>query len=100
MAQIANVFACRSGRLSAFRVGWLTNPLIYWGIAVELTLFAVISYTSIGNQMFGTTPLPLWVFGPLIIGAMLLLLAEEARKLIANRLSSRSSPKLLQPELS
>ena len=90
LAQVANVFACRSARLSAFRVGWLTNPLIYWGIAVELTLFAMISYTSIGNQMFGTTPLPLWIFGPLMIGATLLLLAEEARKLVANRLTSRS----------
>jgi sodium/potassium-transporting ATPase subunit alpha len=99
LAQVANVFACRSARLSAFRVGWLTNPLIYWGIAVELTLFAMISYTSIGNQMFGTTPLPLWIFGPLIIGATLLLLAEEARKLIADRLTSRLSPKILQPEL-
>jgi len=49
--------------------------------------------------MFGTTPLPLWIFGPLIIGATLLLLAEEARKLIADRLTSRSSPKILQPEL-
>ena len=95
LAQVANVFACRSARLSAFRVGWLTNPLIYWGIAVELTLFAAISYTSIGNQMFGTTSLPLWIFGPLIIGALLLLLAEEARKLIANRLTSRSSPENL-----
>jgi len=99
LAQVANVFACRSARLSAFRVGWLTNPLIYWGIAVELTLFAVISYTSIGNKMFGTTPLPLWIFGPLIIGATLLLLAEEGRKLIADRLTSGSSPKILQPEL-
>ena len=99
LAQVANVFACRSARLSAFRVGWLTNPLIYWGIAVELTLFAMISYTSIGNQMFGTAPLPLWIFGPLIIGATLLLLAEEGRKLVANRLTSRSSPKILQPEL-
>jgi len=95
LAQVANVFACRSARLSAFRVGWLTNPLIYWGIAVELTLFAVISYTSIGNRMFGTAPLPLWIFGPLIIGAMLLLLAEEARKLIADRLTSRSSTEKL-----
>jgi sodium/potassium-transporting ATPase subunit alpha len=55
----------------------------------------VISYTSIGNRMFGTAPLPLWIFGPLIIGAMLLLLAEEARKLIADRLTSRSSTEKL-----
>ena len=90
-AQVANVFACRSARLSVFRMDWFTNPLIFWGIAVELTLLAAISYTPVGNNVFGTSPLPLWIFGPLILGALVLLLAEETRKLIANRLSRTSS---------
>jgi sodium/potassium-transporting ATPase subunit alpha len=84
-AQVANVFACRSAHLSVFSIGWLTNPLIYWGIAVELTLLALISYTPIGNSVFGTGPLPLWIFGPLALGALVLLVAEEIRKLTANR---------------
>ena len=93
LAQMANVFACRSARLSIFRIGWSTNPLILWGIAVELTLLILISYTPIGNNVFGTSPLPLWIFGPLTLGALLLLVAEETRKLIVNRLSNRFSAK-------
>jgi sodium/potassium-transporting ATPase subunit alpha len=91
LAQVANVFACRSARLSIFTVGWLTNPLIYWGIAVELILLMAITYTPLGNNVFGTSPLPLWIFGPLILGAILCLLAEETRKLIVRRLLSRST---------
>jgi sodium/potassium-transporting ATPase subunit alpha len=92
LAQVANVFACRSARFSIFTIGWLTNPLIYWGIAIELTLLLMISYTPVGNNVFGTSPLPLWIFGPLIFGALGLLAFEEIRKLIVNRLLGGSSP--------
>jgi len=95
-AQLANVFACRSDRLSVFQVGWFTNPLILWGIAIELTLLAVISYTPTGNAIFGTRPLPPWIFGPLILGALVLLMAEEGRKLIANRLTQRFASRIVQ----
>ncbi len=83
--QVANVFACRSERVSVFRLGFLTNPFILWGIAVELTLLAVIVYTPLGNLILGTAPLPGWVWAPLIIGAVGLLLAEEVRKVIARK---------------
>lgn len=89
LAQVANVFACRSDRLSATRSGWFSNPLILWGIAIELILLAVITYTPIGHDIFGTGPVPAWIFGPLALGALMLLLAEEARKIIANRLYPR-----------
>ncbi len=82
IAQVANVFACRSERISAFRLGFLSNPFILWGIAVELALLAVIVYTPFGNLIFGTGPLPLWAWGPLLLGAAGLLLADEIRKLV------------------
>lgn len=85
LAQIANVFACRSDRLSVMKLGWFTNPLILWGIVIELILLAMITYTPAGNSLFGTSPIASWMFGPLAFGALLLLLAEEARKTIANR---------------
>jgi len=84
-AQVANVFACRSDHLSVARLGWLTNPLILWGILIELIIVLLITYTPVGNEIFGTSPLPLWIFGPLMIGALALLLADEGRKIIANR---------------
>jgi sodium/potassium-transporting ATPase subunit alpha len=91
LAQVANVFACRSDHLSVTRLGWLSNRLILWGILTELTILALITYTPIGNDIFGTSPLPLWIFGPLMLGALVLLLAEEGRKIVASRLRQRRS---------
>jgi sodium/potassium-transporting ATPase subunit alpha len=85
VAQVANVFACRSERVSAFRLGFLSNPFILWGIAVELILLALIVYTPFGNLALGTGPLPLWVWAPLAGGAVVLLLADEIRKALARR---------------
>jgi sodium/potassium-transporting ATPase subunit alpha len=84
-AQVANVFACRSDHLSVARLGWFTNPFILWGILTELTILTLITYTPFGNEIFGTSPLPLWVFGLLALGASVLLLAEEGRKVFVNR---------------
>ena len=42
LAQVANVFACRSDRLSVTRSGWFSNPLILWGIAIEAGVRAII----------------------------------------------------------
>lgn len=89
-AQIANVFACRSDRLSVTKLGWLANPLILWGVATELVILAVITYTPAGHEIFGTSPLPLWIFGPLALGALLLLIAEEGRKIIARRFAEKA----------
>ena len=91
LAQVANVFACRSNRLSVWQIGWFTNPLILWGIAAELTLLVLITYTRVGNEIFGTSPLPAWIFGPLALGGLLLLCAEETRKMIARRLARNST---------
>jgi sodium/potassium-transporting ATPase subunit alpha len=85
VAQVANVFACRSDRVSLSQLGWFTNPLLLWGIATELAVLAFIIYTPWGNAIFGTGPLPAWIFGPLVLGALALLFAEESRKFIVNR---------------
>ncbi|MDC8450319.1 MAG: cation transporting ATPase C-terminal domain-containing protein [Nitrospira sp.] len=85
LAQVANVFACRSDRLSIRRLGWFTNQLIVWGVVTELILLMLITYTPVGNDIFGTGPLPLWIYGLLALGALTLLLAEEGRKIIVNR---------------
>jgi sodium/potassium-transporting ATPase subunit alpha len=85
IAQAANVFACRSERVSVFRLGFLTNPFLLWGVAAELALLALIVYTPLGNRMLGTLPLPWWAWLPLIAGAIGLLAAEELRKLLVRR---------------
>ena len=85
VAQVANVFACRSEHVSAFRLGFLTNPFILLGILVELSLLLLLVYTPIGHLALGTEPLPSWTWGPLILGGAGLLLAEELRKFVMAR---------------
>ncbi|NJN70081.1 MAG: hypothetical protein HC801_07290 [Nitrospira sp.] len=84
-AQVTNVFACRSDHFSVSRLGWFSNPLILWGIPTKLIILALMAYTPFGDEIFGTGFLPLWIFGPLVLGALLLLLAEEGRKIIVNQ---------------
>jgi sodium/potassium-transporting ATPase subunit alpha len=96
LAQVANVFACRSDHLSVTRLGWFTNPLILWGIVTELSILVLITYTPMGNDVFGTSPLPAWIFGPLVLGALALLFAEESRKFIANRFTAHRAGDVTQ----
>jgi sodium/potassium-transporting ATPase subunit alpha len=90
MAQVANVFACRSERISVFRLGFLTNRFILFGIGVELALLLLILYTPFGNFLLGTAPVPLWAWPALGAGAVGLLLAEEGRKRVIDFVRHRS----------
>ncbi len=65
-------------------------------IATELVVLAFIIYTPWGNAIFGTYPLPAWIFGPLALGALALLLAEESRKFIINRFNKRRAGGVMQ----
>ncbi len=81
ITQIGNVFACRSFRASVFSIGFFSNRLILFGIAIELILSAFIVYHPWGNKIFGTSSLGLNVWLILIPFGIGLLLAEELRKL-------------------
>ncbi|EME70710.1 HAD superfamily P-type ATPase [Paramagnetospirillum caucaseum] len=89
--QMANLFACRSHDLSAFRPSPGTNRLIPAGLIFEGALIAALVYSPLGNTLFATVPLAAadWLRAGLF--AALLLLAEEARKLVI-RLSPRDAP--------
>jgi calcium-translocating P-type ATPase len=78
--QVVNVFCCRSDSRSAFTFRLGSNPLLLWGIALELLLILAIDYTPWGNLLFGTAPLParIWLFAvPFALGMLVL---EEVRK--------------------
>jgi magnesium-transporting ATPase (P-type) len=85
--QVANVFLCRSDRLSLLRRGVLGNRLLLAGVAFEILLLLAIVYTPPGQSVFGTAPLPseVWWLLPGLAGALLVL--EELRKAIARRMA-------------
>jgi magnesium-transporting ATPase (P-type) len=62
VAQVANVFACRSDILPASIRGVLRNRLIVTGIGVELALVAAIDYTPLGHAFFATAAIPWMVW--------------------------------------
>ncbi len=91
MAQVANVFACRSPLRSAFDRTALSNPLLWWGIGFELLLILAIVYTPWGQQLFGTAPLggEVWALGATL--ALGLLAAEELRKWLMRHRRARTA---------
>ena len=83
--QIVNVFLCRSSVRSIFATGLLGNPLILWGVLLEVALLLLAVYTPWGNRILGTAPLPakIWIF--LLPFALALIVLEELRKWVARR---------------
>jgi len=92
--QVVNVFLCRDPARSTFSFGFMSNPLILWGIGFELVLIAAIVYTPWGQALFGTAALPVEVWLYVLPFAAAMLALEEARKLLARKrgLSLISSP--------
>jgi len=83
--QIVNVFLCRSSVRSVFSTGLFGNRLIVWGVVLEIVLALAINYTSVGNWLLDTAPVPgkLWLL--LIASGAGMLALEELRKWIARK---------------
>lgn len=83
--QIGNLFTQRSGHLSAFRLGFTTNRMVWFGVASELALVSLIIYLPGLQEVFGVAVFPLenWLF--LFACAPLLLVVDEVRKVFLRR---------------
>jgi magnesium-transporting ATPase (P-type) len=84
--QIVNVFLCRSSARSVFSIGLLGNPLIGWGVILEIALIVLIDYTPWGNLIFGTAPISaeVWLF--VMPFGIVLFISEELRKWFVRRM--------------
>jgi len=83
--QIANIFACRSDRHSAFKLGFFSNKLIFGGIVFELIFASIIIYTPFFQKVFQTTAIGWSDWAILLVFAPLIFLAEELRKKLYQR---------------
>jgi len=83
--QVGNLFACRSEWVSAFRLSWTHNQLLWFGIGVECAaLFAFIYFPPLSN-IFTTAPLTDWQWSLLLVCPPIVLGADELRKVIFRR---------------
>ncbi|WP_448205667.1 cation-translocating P-type ATPase [Azospirillum sp. sgz302134] len=80
VAQVVNVFLCRSERESLFDRSVPRNRFLWWGVAAEAGLILLVVYTGIGNRLFGTMPLPGWAWLPGLPAVIGMVLADGLLK--------------------
>ena len=84
ICQIADVLICRTRRQSIFNKGFWNsftgNRIVMFGIIVELLLLSIILYFPPAQAFFGTGPLTLFELSLSIPFALLILFADELRK--------------------
>ena len=87
VAQVGNVVACRTSKVSIFKTKLSTNKWIIWGIVAQLAILSFLIYVPFMQSFFGTTALGVedWIF--LASLALIVVFAEEIRKLFSRRWS-------------
>lgn len=90
LMQVSNVWLCKAPEQSIFHRRSLANRLILAGVALELVFIGLITYTTWGNQIFGTAALPPSVWFLILLCALGMLLMEELRKWVLTRLPRKS----------
>ena len=88
--QVANGFGCRTDRESLFKVGLFTNRFLVIGQLIGIGIMCAISYVPFLQNIFKTAPLTLADWGFLVVAAVTLFFAEEARKWVMRRRDARS----------
>ncbi|HEX6033744.1 MAG TPA: cation-transporting P-type ATPase, partial [Anaerolineales bacterium] len=91
VTQVGAVMGCRTDRASIFRIGILTNRLVLWGIAVELTLLGILIYAPFMQPIFNTGPIGLREWAFLFAWTPVIFLLDEVRKAILRRRASKAS---------
>ena len=94
LMQVVNVYLCRSRTASVYSLPLPGNRLIVAGIVAELGAILLIDYTTIGNRLFGTAPIPLSVWLGVLPFGLAMVGLEEIRKVAVRgifRTSSRRS---------
>jgi P-type Ca2+ transporter type 2C len=85
MCQVANGFACRTERESLFKIGVFSNMWLVYSQIVGILIMAAISYVPFMQDIFKTGPLSVVDWALLVVAAVSLFFAEEARKWFARR---------------
>jgi magnesium-transporting ATPase (P-type) len=85
IAQVGNVLACRTSKVSIFKTSLSSNKWIWIGIAAQVSIISFLVYVPLMQRLFGTTALGLidWAF--LAVFACIVIFAEEVRKWFARR---------------
>ena len=79
--QMAYALCVRKQTQSLFTQSWLSNPVLLLAIGVTLTLQLILIYVPFFNTVFRTTPLQPAELGICAVGALVIILITESKKL-------------------
>lgn len=79
-AQVGNAFACRTERNRGSRLGWLSNPFLLAGIAIELAILLTFIYFPPLATVLALVPLPAEFWLLLVLFAPILYSLDWIRK--------------------
>ena len=85
MSQVGNVFACRTFKAHNRQQGWLSNPTLLLGVALELAVIVALIYIPPLAIAFDHTALPLFFWPALLLFAPVLYVLEWMRKTFVRR---------------
>ena len=68
--EIFYLFACRSLTRSVWRMGWLSNPWVIGGIALQIVGQLALTYLPVMNTIFSTAPIGLDVWWRILLLAL------------------------------
>jgi len=82
IAQIGNLFGCRTNKTSIFKSRFFKNRMIFLAILSQIGILCLLVYLPWLQRIFGTTALNLGDWAYLIILPIIIIIAEEIRKLL------------------
>ncbi len=86
IAQVGNVLASRTSKLSIFKTGIKGNKWIWIGIASQILMLSVIIYVPLIQKFFHTTALTIMDWMILAPLPFIVIFAEEVRKWFARKI--------------
>jgi calcium-translocating P-type ATPase len=78
--QVGTAIAARTDRAALRSIGFLTNPMLLWGIALELLFCAGVVYLPFLHAVFGTAPLGAAEVAMLALLPLIVWGADELRR--------------------
>ena len=86
MFQIFYMIHCRSLKDSLLKIGFFSNPTVFWGIGVVLALQGLFVYLPLMQQVFNTAPLSLTEIGLTTAAAFIIFPAVSLEKWVRSLL--------------
>ena len=87
VAQVGNVIACRTSKVSVFKAKLSANKWIVLGIVAQLSILNLLIYVPFVKPFFGTTAIGVLDWAFLALLALIVIFAEEIRKFIERNIS-------------